>query len=137
MQQASGMLIFSPRGLLLLNRADGGGWCQPGGMMEAGESPGQAACREILEETGFRYHGEALDLILLGRMPDGAVVLLADPFTPQFDPGIDLLYNLFVGLVREEFVPVLNDEHTAFVWTNEPWAYRLHPGTALALKELL
>jgi ADP-ribose pyrophosphatase YjhB (NUDIX family) len=40
--------------VLLLRRADNGWWCLPGGMMNAGESIGEACAREVLEETGLR-----------------------------------------------------------------------------------
>ena len=65
--------------LLLLVRADGavllqhrddiptidypGRWAVPGGAIEAGETPEQAAVREIAEETGYRIAQSALKLI--------------------------------------------------------------------------
>lgn len=39
--------------ILLQQRADNGLWCLPGGMIEPGEEPAQAAVRETLEETGL------------------------------------------------------------------------------------
>jgi len=47
-----------PRGLL------GGLWEFPGGKLEPGESPGSAAHRELLEETGWR----SVDLVELGTV---------------------------------------------------------------------
>lgn len=39
--------------LLMGKRADNGKWCCPGGHMEPGESPHEAAVRELHEETGL------------------------------------------------------------------------------------
>jgi 8-oxo-dGTP pyrophosphatase MutT (NUDIX family) len=40
--------------ILLIRRTDNGNWSLPGGAMDLGESLGQAAIRETLEETGVR-----------------------------------------------------------------------------------
>jgi 8-oxo-dGTP pyrophosphatase MutT (NUDIX family) len=40
--------------ILLIRRTDNGNWSLPGGAMDLGESLGQAALRETLEETGIR-----------------------------------------------------------------------------------
>jgi ADP-ribose pyrophosphatase YjhB (NUDIX family) len=46
--------IFDNEGrILLTRRADNGQWCLPGGGMEPGESPSEAAVREVKEETGL------------------------------------------------------------------------------------
>ncbi|HET6915599.1 MAG TPA: NUDIX domain-containing protein [Acidimicrobiales bacterium] len=39
--------------ILLIRRTDNGNWSLPGGAMDLGESLGQAAVRETLEETGI------------------------------------------------------------------------------------
>lgn len=47
--------IFDPEGrILLVQRAENGQWCLPGGAADVGESPSAAAEREVLEETGLR-----------------------------------------------------------------------------------
>jgi len=52
----SAVVRRSPGGpeLLLMQRSDNGHWGLPGGYVEPGESVTDAACREVLEETGYR-----------------------------------------------------------------------------------
>lgn len=52
---------FDPDGrLLLVQRADSGQWCMPGGACDVGERPSQAAIREAYEESGFRVRARRL-----------------------------------------------------------------------------
>jgi 8-oxo-dGTP pyrophosphatase MutT (NUDIX family) len=45
--------VFDPAGRVLLGRrSDTGGWALPGGIIDPGEEPADAAVREIFEETG-------------------------------------------------------------------------------------
>ncbi len=58
-RHAAGAVVTDPqRGVLLIWRhrfiTDTWGWEVPGGRLEAGETPAQAAAREVLEETGWR-----------------------------------------------------------------------------------
>lgn len=62
--------------LLLTRRSDNGEWCMPGGGIDAGERPAEAAQREVLEETGLRVRVTGLlgvysdpDLVVV--YPDG------------------------------------------------------------------
>jgi 8-oxo-dGTP pyrophosphatase MutT (NUDIX family) len=51
---AAGAAVFDEAGRLLLGRhVDDGLWATIGGSMEPGESPAEAALRELLEETGL------------------------------------------------------------------------------------
>ena len=53
--------IFNACGeLLLMERADGSGWCLPCGWVEPDESPAEAAVREVREETGLEVVVERL-----------------------------------------------------------------------------
>jgi 8-oxo-dGTP pyrophosphatase MutT (NUDIX family) len=69
--------------VLMQQRADSGNWSLPGGVMELGETIGQAVVREVREETG-------LDVELTG---------ILGIFT---DPGHIIAYA--DGEVRQEFV---------------------------------
>lgn len=56
---AAGTVVYDPaRGVLLLWRhrfiTDSWGWEVPGGGVDVGETPEEAAAREVLEETGWR-----------------------------------------------------------------------------------
>lgn len=62
--------------LLLTRRSDNGEWCMPGGGIEPGERPAEAAEREVLEETGLRVRATGLlgvysDPELVVVYPDG------------------------------------------------------------------
>lgn len=46
--------------VLLTRRQDNGQWCLPSGGLEAGESPAEAAAREVFEETGLRVRVKRL-----------------------------------------------------------------------------
>ncbi len=59
---ATGVVVFDRnRGVLLLWRhrfiTDTWGWEVPAGRVDAGETPEEAAAREVLEETGYRLTG--------------------------------------------------------------------------------
>ena len=46
--------IFNEHGeILLMDRADGSGWCLPCGFVEPDETPAEGIVREVLEETGL------------------------------------------------------------------------------------
>jgi len=50
----AGGVVFNPQGEVLLLRDRMGFWVFPKGHLEAGETPEEAAVREVLEETGIR-----------------------------------------------------------------------------------
>jgi mutator protein MutT len=59
-------LLLTRRAMTLREHA--GQWAMPGGRIDAGESPEQAALRELREEVGLRLSNDAL----LGRLDDYA-----------------------------------------------------------------
>lgn len=103
MMEAAGIILCAPSGRVLLLKRNGGSdhageWCFPGGGIEDGEDAQAAAVREMKEETGYDMAG---DLTQVMSRDDGAV-----------------RYTTFFGQCDEEFVPQLNDEHSAFAWVN-------------------
>ena len=73
-RRIAGVLLVDTRGWVLLQlrtkdaQAEPGKWGMPGGGIEEGESPEQAAHRELLEETGLTVDGP-LTLFWEGLQP--------------------------------------------------------------------
>ena len=119
----AGVILREPGGCVLFLRRSPdapdhpGVWCWPGGGVETGESPEDAARRELHEEAGIDFSGPL-------RMVD--------------DRGG---FVTFMGDVSGEFRPELNDEHTDAYWTDPADldlinADGLHPGVAATLQHL-
>ncbi len=81
---ACGVFIFDNQNRILLERrADDGTWCVPGGSMELGETPEEAARRECLEETGLTLGELELYNVISGenshfKYPNGDEVYAVD-----------------------------------------------------------
>lgn len=115
--QAAGTLIVADGNVLFLRRGAGGDhpgeWAFPGGHIEAGETPEEAARRETQEETGYEPH----KLIELGKSDDGAV-----EFTTFYNES-------------RPFDVALSDESTEFLWSPlGSWPEPLHPGCRFVLE---
>ena len=98
---ACGVFLFDERGRVLLEqRTDDGTWCVPGGSMELGETPEEAARRECLEETGLLVKDLQLYNVQSGEKchftyPNGDEVYAVD---------INFICKSFEGtLKRQEF----------------------------------
>lgn len=113
-RQAAGILflIQGTGKALLLRRGPGGDhpgtWATPAGHVELGETPEQAARREVFEETGYRYEGEVVKL----HSTDG--------------------FTLFAAIIAKPFEVVLNAESTDYAWVapgdRADISGYLHPG---------
>jgi mutator protein MutT len=98
---AAGIMFRSPQGrVLLLRRAASedapGTWAFPGGKLREGETPAQAAIREVWEECRYRA-GHA------GKF-----------HCRRVRGNVD--YTTYIYDCDSEFVPQLNSEHTAYAW---------------------
>jgi len=106
---AAGILFTNGEKVLILKRAPGSShphtWGLPGGHIEDGETPLQAAKRECKEEIGKMPYGRHLKTI-----PEGQ-------------------WTTFIYKVHQPFTVKLNDEHTKYKWVkfDELKNMRLHP----------
>jgi 8-oxo-dGTP pyrophosphatase MutT (NUDIX family) len=111
-----GALIFSQsthRYLFLLRnqKKHAGSWGLVGGGVERNETPAQALQREIVEEIGAIKINQIIPL---------------EKFTAETK---NFEYHTYLILVDDEFVPVLNNEHRGYAWTNlDDHPRPLHPG---------
>ena len=95
--------------ILLLKRAGGAGtglWFLPGGAMERGETPEDAARRELEEEAGL--------------VPTGPLVPIGCYFMHVYNTDS---YQFTYAAPCDEGEVVLSDEHSAFRWA-DPQRYR-------------
>lgn len=109
---AAGICFVTDDGRVLLLKRAGtphtGTWAFPGGSIEAGETPEQAARREVREECGYDYTGPLLPL--------------------------DINDQGFQGFAAQVpvFTPTLNDEHSEATWaTFDKLPAPLIPGFAV------
>jgi uncharacterized protein len=121
---AAGVMFIDRRGrMLFVKRSDRGGeWAFPGGGVEEGETPAEAACRECCEELDVQ---KAIDF---------DADMLGEPvaFTQVPNGG---WFETFEHHVNDAFEPALNDEHTAFKWTAVP-PEPLHPSVKEVLAQI-
>jgi len=100
--------------LLLLEcswfKSESGKWGVPAGKLEIGETPKQAAQRELFEETG-----------ILAKISDihsfGCLYIRK--------PDIDYVYHLFQVTLKEKPVIQLSSEHSNYLWASQEEIERL------------
>lgn len=113
---ATAYVVFQKRTLLLLHRKLGL-WLPPGGHIDEGELPEEAALREVAEETGLE-----VELVSPRRAPDPKApgvrylhlpnhVQLED--IPNHPQHIDLIYFCRAKSAKVRISP---DEHHAMRW---------------------
>src|ERR1700722_1508020 len=114
--KAAGVMFISNKGVLLLKRTDSGQWAFPGGKIEDGESPKEAAIRESSEKIGVA----PASLEEIDHSNNGQV-----EFTTYLVEGR-----------LAAFEPKLNDEHLDYMWADlASLPQPIHPGVALTLKK--
>jgi 8-oxo-dGTP pyrophosphatase MutT (NUDIX family) len=112
----SGALIYAldTERFLFLHRANGkqkNMWGLVGGTSEDGETPWTALQREITEEIGSTE--------ILKTLPLESFVSNDNAF----------YFHTYLALVREEFLPKLNNEHNGYAWVSMgKWPKSLHHG---------
>lgn len=114
---AAGSLIIADGNVLFLRRGNGGDhpgeFAFPGGHIEPGETPEDAARRETFEEAGYEPH----KLIEIGKSDDGAV-----EFTTYYHEC-------------RPFEVAISDESTEYLWSPiGSWPEPLHPGCRFVLE---
>ncbi len=122
--KGAGIMIVAPGNMVLFLRRSGasgdhaGEWCFPGGHIEPGEAPSEAAVRETREEIGVDFPRH-LHLWAHTR-----------------GEGVDFV--TFAAPVERPFEPKIDAEHVGWRWAHAAVPPRpLHPGCAIALAKLL
>jgi 8-oxo-dGTP pyrophosphatase MutT (NUDIX family)/outer membrane biosynthesis protein TonB len=129
---AAGVLFLTvdKKALFLQRSAESdmpGIWAFPGGKIEEGETPEQAAERECIEE--------------IGKFPEGKLIKhtrrIAHQLGDEHNQSYDVDFTTYLMCIEKEFKPKLNDEHTAYVWApvNTP-PQPIHPGVGIAISKL-
>lgn len=89
-----------------------GQWGLVGGMAEGDETPWKALEREINEEVG--------------KTPPIKKVIPIEMFTSN---DSKFQFHTYLAIIDNEFIPILNDEHSGYAWTNvNCWPKPLHIG---------
>lgn len=119
--QAAGIMYHYGDKVLLVKRAQGdmaGTWAFPGGKLEEGETPAQAARRESREEIGVE--------------PVGGIMTKID-----FTSNDDVEFTTFSSYAGGEFHPRLDAEHSEYQWASiDSPPIPLHPGVKATLAKI-
>jgi 8-oxo-dGTP pyrophosphatase MutT (NUDIX family) len=143
MREAEVAIFITRRGrseVLLVHRSRslGSYWHTIAGGVEAGETPAEAAVRELREETGL----EGVVLLPAGATVEYAYELSEEPADRQqrFAPGVaSVRVDCFLVEAADAWEPTLDWEHDGHRWCAPADAVAtLHwPATADALRRLL
>ena len=115
--KSSGALFLSrsTKRFLLLQKASGkkeGVWGLVGGKVNPNESVWQALQREVIEE--------------IGAFPETLKSLPLETFVSDDE---HFNFQTYVCIVKDEFVPILSDEHKGWAWCEmDHWPRPVHQG---------
>ena len=90
-------IVFRGDELLFVRERKSGGWTFPGGWADVGDTPGHAAEREALEESGYRVEATKL-------------VALLDKTRHEHPVSIDYTYKVLIGCRLLDGEPVTSHE---------------------------
>lgn len=113
----SGALFYAlnTKRFLFLHRAGGktaSTWGLVGGGNEQGETPFEGLTREIKEEVG--------------NLPKFIKTIPLETFVSNDEK---FNFHTYLVVIKEEFLPQLNDEHNGYAWTSfGNWPKTLHQG---------
>lgn len=128
------VVVFNPAGwVLLVRHARFGLWVFPGGHVDPGETPDEAAAREVQEETGLliRFADGQVNLPGMVWHPQPWMVQeLPDPGTPGHTPPHRHVDYLYLAWADGDLVCQL-DEVSAAGWF-DPADLSLWPGLVRA-----
>jgi 8-oxo-dGTP pyrophosphatase MutT (NUDIX family) len=95
---------------LLRNDKNSSNWGIPGGKVEDGETLFEGVERECIEEISY--------------FPKDAKLVPIQKFINN-----SFTYHTFFCKVEDEFIPVLNEEHCGYAWTDSNYYPKpMHPG---------
>ncbi len=116
----SGALFYNlnTQRFLFLHRTDKPLWGLVGGNNEFRETPWEGLKREIQEE--------------IGTIPE---IIKTIPLETFISTDGNFNFHTYLCLVKEEFIPNLNDEHDGYAWIKfGMWPKPLHNGLANTLR---
>ena len=90
-------VVFHEGEVLLVREKHSGRWTFPGGWADVGDTPGAAAVRETLEESGYRVRATKL-------------MALLDKTRHEHPPSLDYTYKVLVGCTLEGGEPATSHE---------------------------
>jgi ADP-ribose pyrophosphatase YjhB (NUDIX family) len=125
-------VVFRGDELLLVREARTGRWTFPGGWADLGDTPGEAAVRETLEESGYRVRARKL-LALLDKSRQGHPASIDYAYKVLIDcellggEAVTSHETDAVGFFPRGALPALDTHRTTPGQVELAWAHRLDP----------